>query len=243
MSDILLTLIFAFIGGVFPALLWLWFWLKEDKAHPEPNKLIIKTFIFGILMVPVAFVFQSVINLVFLDGSGNELIEKGGVLAIIMIFVWAGTEELVKYIAAKKGGLDNKSNDEPLDVPIYLITAALGFAALENVLFIISPLLEGNLAEAFLTGNMRFIGATLLHVASSAIIGLFGAFSYFFKKEIKKLYIFGGFIVSVLLHAVFNLFIISNNDIAYMGFITVWLFIVTIVILFEKIKKIKVMKI
>lgn len=243
MFDLILTLIFALIGGFLPALIWLWYWLKEDKAHPEPNKLIIKTFLLGMAMVPVAFIFQTLFNSTLLKGGGEEYIAAGGILSAIIIIFWAGIEEAVKYFAARSGGMKSKSNDEPIDVPIYLITASLGFAALENMLFLISPLLEGNLADAVITGNMRFIGATLLHVASSAIIGIFGAISYFFKKEIKKLYIISGFIVATLLHAIFNLFIINNNDIAYLGFITVWFFAVLISVIFERIKKVKVSKI
>jgi len=243
MSDLLLTLLFAFLGGLFPAIIWLWFWLKEDKAHPEPNSLIIKTFFFGMAMVPVAFVLQSAINLLFFSGKSEEIISKGGFISILLIIVWAFIEELVKFLAARSGGIKSKSNDEPIDVPIYMITAALGFAALENMLFVLSPLLDGNIASAFLTGNMRFVGATLLHVSSSALIGIFIALSYFYKKEIKKLYLISGFFLATLLHAVFNLFIINHNEIAYLGFITVWFFVVMIVILFEKIKKIKVSKI
>jgi RsiW-degrading membrane proteinase PrsW (M82 family) len=240
MIDLLITLAFAFIGGFLPALIWLWFWLREDKAHPEPNKLILKTFGLGMLMVPVAFVLQSAINYLLLGGNGEYVIARGGIATVLIIVVWAGIEELVKYLAARSGGLKNKANDEPIDVPIYLITAALGFAALENMLFLISPILEGNLADAFLAGNMRFIGATLLHVASSALIGIFGSLSYFLKKEIKKLYLLAGFILATVLHAIFNLFIINHNDIAYLGFITVWFFVLVIVLIFEKIKKIKV---
>jgi RsiW-degrading membrane proteinase PrsW (M82 family) len=70
-------------------------------------------------------------------------------------------------------------------------------------------LLEGNLADAFLAGNMRFIGATLLHVSASALIGIFGSLSYFLKKEMKKRYLLSGFFLAILLHAIFNLFIIE----------------------------------
>lgn len=237
------SIIFAFLGGFLPALIWLWYWLKEDSKHPEPNKLIIKTFFLGMGMVPIAFIFQTLFNSIILQGNGEKLIESGGIIGAIIIIIWAGIEEAVKYFAARNGGLKSKSNDEPIDVPIYLITAALGFAALENTLFLISPLLEGNLADAVVAGNMRFIGATLLHVASSAIIGIFGALSYFFKNEIKKIYVVSGFAVATLLHAIFNLFIINHNDISYLGFITVWFFIVLISVLFERIKKIKVNKV
>ena len=242
MLDLVITLIFAFIGGFLPALVWLWYWLREDKAHPEPNRLIIKTFFLGMAMVPIAFVFQTLFNYTLLQGNGEEYIAMGGIVSVLIIIFWAGIEEAVKYFAARSGGLKSKSNDEPIDVPIYMITAALGFAALENMLFLVSPLLEGNLADAFIAGNMRFIGATLLHVTASAIIGIFGSLSYFFKKQIKKLYIIAGFVIATLLHAIFNLFIINNNDIAYLGFITVWFFAVLISVIFEKIKKIKVSK-
>jgi RsiW-degrading membrane proteinase PrsW (M82 family) len=243
MSDLFLTLSFAFLGGILPAIIWLMFWLREDGAHPEPNRLIIKTFLFGMVMVPVAFVLQSAINFTFLSGEGENIIVSGGLLAIGTIILWAFIEEFVKFAAARGGGLKSKANDEPIDVPIYMITAALGFAALENMLFLLSPLLEGNLADAFLTGNMRFIGATLVHVASSALIGVFGSLSYFFKERMKRLYLASGFFLATLLHAGFNLFIINHKDTAYIGFITVWIFIVLIIILFERIKKIKVSKI
>lgn len=243
MLDLVITLIFAFLGGFLPALIWLWFWLKEDKKHPEPNHLIRKAFFLGALMVVVAFVLQSAVNFIFLNGEGDKIISQGGFYTIILIIIWASVEEWVKFIAAKKGGLDSKSNDEPVDPAIYLITAALGFAAFENMLFLVSPILEGNLAEAFLTGNMRFIGATLVHVASSAIIGIFMGFSYFLRKKLKMMYILLGFIISTALHALFNLFIINHNNIAYLGFITVWFFIIIVAVLFEKIKKIKIGKI
>ena len=51
-------IIFAISGGILPALIWLWFWLKED-LHPEPKKAISLTFFFGMLMVPAAFVLEK----------------------------------------------------------------------------------------------------------------------------------------------------------------------------------------
>lgn len=243
MLDLALTLCFAFLGGILPALIWLRYWLRKDNIHPEPTSMIVKTFLLGMGMVPVAFILQSIINFGLLEGYGEEIILRGGFVSAIIVIVWSAIEEFVKYSAARNVGLKSKSNDEPIDVPIYMITAALGFAALENMLFLISPLLEGNLGDAFLTGNMRFIGATLLHVTSSALIGVFGALSYFFKKELKRMYIISGFIMATLLHALFNLFIINNNDIAYLGFITVWFFAVLISVILEKIKKNKLQKI
>jgi RsiW-degrading membrane proteinase PrsW (M82 family) len=56
--------IFTVIGGIIPALLWLRFWLKEDKKRPEPKKRILLTFIFGmivgVLVIPVQYFFEAV---------------------------------------------------------------------------------------------------------------------------------------------------------------------------------------
>ena len=35
------TILLAFITGVFPALLWLWFWRKEESKDREPTKVLI----------------------------------------------------------------------------------------------------------------------------------------------------------------------------------------------------------
>ena len=49
---------YALLSGVLPALLWLWFWLKEDNLHPEPRKVIARTFISGAIAVIFALIFE-----------------------------------------------------------------------------------------------------------------------------------------------------------------------------------------
>lgn len=234
------TLFFSFILGILPALLWLWFWLKEDAAHPEPRRLILITFAYGALMVPVALILQVVFNSVFGVGTTEMVGSLSFVHAFLIVCVWAGIEEFVKYKAAWHGGLKKTATDEAIDVPIYMISAALGFAALENTLFLIEPFSAGNFGVVFLTTKLRFIGATLVHIASSALIGMFAGYSFYFMKSIRRRYIFSGFILATVLHALFNLFIIKSSQNSFVGFLLIWLFVVLIVVLFERIKKIKV---
>ena len=44
-------LIVALVGGLLPAFLWLFFWLREDKEHPEPKGLLFFTFLAGMSTV------------------------------------------------------------------------------------------------------------------------------------------------------------------------------------------------
>lgn len=232
------TFLFAFFGGVLPAIIWLFFWLREDEAHPAPNKYIIRTFIYGMLAVPVALAAQLAVNAGILGRFGiEEAVNVIPLTGITTVIILAGIEEVVKFIAAYQGGLKNRHvHTRPMDDAIYMITAALGFAALENALFLFGPILDGNTELAIITGNFRFVGATLLHVAASAIIGMFRAFSHFKLKKVKKRYLGSGFILAIALHAAFNLFIIKNDNKVFLAFSVVWVLILGIIFLFERIK-------
>ncbi len=98
---------FAFVGGLLPALLWLWFWLRED-ANPEPRRILLLTFVAGMMMAMVAL---------FLEQGANVLITKWlnflpkFLFSVILLFVWAAIEETVKYIAARRAALRLPSFD------------------------------------------------------------------------------------------------------------------------------------
>jgi RsiW-degrading membrane proteinase PrsW (M82 family) len=233
---ILNTVLLAILGGVLPALAWLYFWLRED-AHPEPKKLIWRTFLFGMYAVPFVLCFQYVIDLLKPNQGIQSLFYTNYPLALLVIILSAASEEYFKYRAAYFGGLKTKDNDEPIDPMIYMITAALGFAALENTLFMFSILSEDS-TTAIITGNMRFIGATMLHVATSAIIGIFASFSFYKSKKIKRKNFIIGFIIAVALHTVFNYFILRSEKFTVVSFAIVWITIVVIIMIFEKVKKI-----
>jgi len=219
------TLLYALLGGFLPALLWLWFWLKEDRLHPEPRGALVLVFLGGMFAAAAAY---------FAERS----IMKMGFAFSTTLVLWAVVEEVFKFAAAWWLALRKKVCDEPIDAMIYMLTAALGFAALENTLFLIAPLANGEIAKSLLTGNLRFIGATLLHIAASSIIGAFAAFLFYKSKKIKDAAIFIGLIVAVILHATFNLIINTEKDNALMiAFAVAWATIIVVLAVFEKVKR------
>lgn len=243
-TSLLVTVLIALFGGLFPAILWVIFWLREDNFHPEPKRRIIFCFLYGAIAVPFAFISELGIAKIFLNTVPiQDALSNAFILGVVVVTIWALLEEVLKYSAAHFGGIRWKSNDEPIDVVIYLILAALGFAALENILFLIEPLIQGDVHTAVITSNMRFVGASLLHVATSGVIGLFIAFSYFKEQTIKKRYFLGGLITAVILHTIFNLFIINNENNILPTFFAVWFVIIVIIIILERIKKIHLNKI
>jgi len=223
----------AIFVGFLPAIFWLWFWLKEDP-HPEPRRILTLTFLAGMLVVPIALFFEQAAYKIFL----NLGLIVSTTFGALIIFVWAGIEEILKYLAAKWSALRRPEFDEPIDAPVYLITAAIGFAALENVFFLLKTFLATP-ELGLITGEMRFLGATLLHIVTSAIVGVSIAFS-FFHKEKKFRNVFWGLVLATSLHALFNLFIINRGEESILDiFAFVWLSGIILLLFFEKIKSIK----
>jgi len=216
----------ALLGGILPALFWLWFWLREDSQRPEPTGLIIRTFIAGMAVVPLVLPLQKLALGLFTGAT--------------LIFAWVIIEETLKYALALIVILWHKAVDEPIDYIVYMITLALGFAALENALFIWNPLVAGDLSGSIITGNFRFLGATLIHVLASGAIGVFLAFAFYRSDTIKIIAGTFGLFVAVVLHALFNLFIMDANGETILSiFLVVWLLVIGLFMVFEKVKRIK----
>jgi RsiW-degrading membrane proteinase PrsW (M82 family) len=214
----------AFLGGILPALLWLTFWLLEDRCEPEPKRYIFYAFVLGMLTIP--FVLEA------------ERFMAGYLTGPMLLLSWAFIEEAFKFGAAYLAALRWSVFDEPLDAVIYLVTAALGFAALENVLFIITPIESGNVAQTLITGNLRFVGATLLHTLCSATIGLAIAFTYYKNASTRRFAAVGGVILATALHAGFNLSILGQGGSSiFWIFLILWLGIVGALLLVERIKQ------
>ena len=219
--------ILAFILGIIPALIWLWFWLKED-THPEPAKMITLSFLGGMLAVFFVLPLQRIVYEYFQNQT------------TISFFLWATIEEIFKFGFVYFIALRNKVTDEPVDDIIYLIVSALGFVTFENTLFLIEPIKNGDIMSTIINSNMRFVGASLVHVISSATIGISMGLS-FYKSTARKLEsLICGLILAIVLHTAFNLFIINGapGDIFFI-FGMVWVGIIILLLLFEKVKNIK----
>jgi RsiW-degrading membrane proteinase PrsW (M82 family) len=239
-------ILLAVAGGFLPTIFWLWFWLQEDHKKPEPLRLIMKTFIIGGFFIVIAFVLEKFtapsgdIASQILDVYKNSFALWPLILVSIPLIAWAFIEELVKYIAAYVAALKNKQCDEPIDMMVYMITAALGFSAVENFLFLLNVLMtDGSNSSSFLfTGNLRFLGATLLHTVTSAVFGAFLSFAFYRNKWIKKFSWILGLIVSGSLHVFFNFFIIVNEGGNVLRvLIGLWAAAMIIIFIFEVVKR------
>ncbi len=221
------TVFYALLGGIVPAVIWLWFWQKEDSARPEPRGLILLLFLAGMASVMLVIPLQK-----FAYGYIND--------NTFLLFSWASIEELMKFFAFFVIAAGSRFLDEPVDYAVNMITVALGFAALENALFLLDPLKHGSLAAGLLTGDLRFIGATVLHITASAFVGLFMGLAFFGGALKRTIYLIGGLLTAIALHTAFNFFIMGYKDqniFATFGFL--WVAVVIVMLMFEKVKHLR----
>ncbi len=238
--------VIALVGGVVPALLWLLFWIKEDKK-PEPWYYLMFAFIAGMAAVPLVIPFNNLLveHLSLSDHLSTEDLGQVQTLGFLMFlfahFLMAGLEEVFKYGVAFFSALSTPENNERIDPIIYMIVVALGFAALENTLYILGPLKYGEglwLSGAVTMGTLRFLGPTLLHVISSATLGLFLSFSFYYPRRRQRwLYIPLGLLAATAIHTVYNVMLLVGDQNWIMGVFTgVWL---GVIILLAKLNSIR----
>jgi len=241
------TLLYAMLGGILPALLWLWFFLKEDSKRPEPRWLIVAAFLAGMLAVVLALPTEMLAKCVaagtwpesFLTRPFASLSYCRTLPDVNPVFLWAAVEELLKYGVAVAVVLWRRAVDEPIDAMVYLICVALGFAALETGLFLMDPLSRGDVAGGIITGNLRFMGAALIHTISSAAVGYAIAATYYKGYLAQFISLCTGLIAAIVLHALFNHHIIANSgERMAIVFFMVWLGVIGLLLLFERAKRI-----
>lgn len=184
--------------GILPGFVWLIFFLRED-FHPEPKRLIFYTFGVGVLASLPVFFSQVVFQKTIAATIGEN--------TIVFIIGLALIEEIFKFLAAYFAVSGNPAFDEPVDAMIYLVVAGLGFATVENIFIAMNS--ASALQTATVT-SLRFVGATLLHALTAALIGYQWALGII-QKQVGA-FVVRGIIYATLVHALFNYLVLRFQE-------------------------------
>ena len=115
-----------------PGLFWLWFFLRQDVYRPEPRGLIALTFLLGCLSTIPAVIAEAIFLGDFELGEGASL----STVAATMLLVVGPVEELCKFAVVRLKPYRSLYFDEPMDGLVYAAAASLGFASLENLVYV-----------------------------------------------------------------------------------------------------------
>lgn len=214
--------------ALIPGLFWLWFFGRFDREQPEPGKLLLGLFIWGMAATVPAVALELGIDF-FIDYSTST---KLPVIVLSALLIVAPIEEYLKYWVVKRIVWRHPAFDETIDGIIYCVVAALGFATLENILVIIST----GSSKAIL---LRFATATLMHALASGIVGYYLGLAKFNKGG--KFPIIQGILIAIVLHGVYNIIAATNTPLTI--FLLTLLLIIMYIMLTSGIREIKKMKV
>ncbi|PIV20473.1 MAG: PrsW family intramembrane metalloprotease [Deltaproteobacteria bacterium CG_4_8_14_3_um_filter_45_9] len=199
--------VFSFLVALF----WLRWFRKKDKYEKEPERLIFFAFFAGVLVTIPSVLLESFLRL---HDRGSTVVLPN----LFLSFLWVGiVEEFFKYLAVRVTVYRSKEFNEVMDGMIYMISAALGFAATENVGYM--------LGFGYSVGFPRAILSYLAHISFSAILGFYMGKA---KIEGRKNLIWAGFTLAISLHWLYNAFLVAGTLKSSGGFLLlglmVWVF-------------------
>jgi RsiW-degrading membrane proteinase PrsW (M82 family) len=210
LSNTVGSVLFYLLIGVAPCLLWLFFYLLQDR-HPEPKKEILAVFSLGAAMTIPA----TAMELFLKNIIGNFNLSDFATAIIFNVIGVALIEEFFKYEAfwrREQAIKQNRHLDEPPDFVIYMVASAMGFATIENILYLLMPSTDPLMMRLV----FRAITAIFLHTLSSGILGYFIAIA-FCRQEKKVGLMIIGFIIVSCLHGLYNFSIMeSENNLSFL---------------------------
>ena len=124
-----LLIVVAFAPGIF----WLWYFARKSLYRPGPRRLLVFTFLLGM----VATIPAGILNSIFVDEAVLSEDARLASVAMMMLLVVGPVEETAKFLAVRLFSYRSLYFDEPADGLLYAAAASLGFASLENLLYVL----------------------------------------------------------------------------------------------------------
>lgn len=186
----------ALIGAaVAPGIAILSYFYLRDSLEPEPISMVIRSFIFGMLLVVPIMVLQYIMQ--------NEWNWRDGIVA--EVFQSAVVEEFFKWMVIYFTVYKHLEFDEPYDGIVYAVAVSLGFATLENLFYLI------------INGTNIAIWRAFLPVSSHALFAVW--MGYYlgrakFSKDAKheRLFLWMSIALPIGLHALYNMIFLAVQN-------------------------------
>lgn len=170
--------IIILIIALLPIAILVYYIYHKDKKSPEPTGKLVKAFLFGVLSVPISFGISIPLGII-----GVYPVEATSILGSIStaFFGAAIPEEIAKFFMLWLLLRKNRYFDEKMDGIVYAVCVSLGFAALENIMYLFSN------AESYLSvGIARAIFAIPGHFCFGILMGYYYSLAKFYPKTPKK---------------------------------------------------------
>lgn len=214
--------LYLLILAITPVIALITFILLHDRYDREPFSMLLKVFVFGMLIsIPILGVEMLLSQFNFFKGIAGVAIHAFVVVGL--------TEEFFKRFVVIKSALYHREFNEKLDGIVYCVIASLGFAMVENVMYVFQ--FASIDSTVWL---MRALVSVPTHMLLGIIMGYYlGLSKYGDKNGVKRRYYRLSLIAPAVLHGLFNFVLMSGipNYLFYFVPILVFLWVTGMVML------------
>ncbi len=215
----ILQIIFIILLSLLPCVLWLWYFYSRSRYKRPSARVLFITFLVGAFSTVPALALNLLGQSIFLNLFGISQISH----IFVLLFVVGPVEESVKLLVVYSYAYRQQAFDEPLDGVIYSATAALGFATVENIVY----LAQNDPMLVLLRGPLSNPG----HALFSSLWGLSLSRAKASPNLASKRFpiIAGGLLTASLLHSLFDILLVASSrwSIIFFGLligVMFWLF-------------------
>jgi RsiW-degrading membrane proteinase PrsW (M82 family) len=174
--------------AIAPGIFWLWYFYHRDKVKPEPLSWVVYVYLIGLaIVIPVGLT----------EGLIGLFVPAFAIAVIVAPII----EEYSKYAVVRHTVYKSPEFDEPVDGIVYAAAAALGFATLENVLYVFS---SADITGAITTGLFRSVISVPGHALFSIIWGDALGRAKFLPISQRRRVILTGLFTAMFFHGLFN---------------------------------------
>jgi len=189
-----MVILFASLAPVFIILFYIYF---RDKYEREPLGLLVKALVLGMLVViPIMFAERLLMTLMPPMG-------KVGTAAYHAFVVAGTTEELFKFLVLYLLVWRSPSFNEKFDGIVYAVFVSLGFAAVENVMYV----MDGGMQTALL----RALTAVPAHALFGITMGYYLGIAHMYE-ELRQAYLWRAILFPILLHGIYDFILMVEVD-------------------------------
>lgn len=195
------TYIIIFMA-VLPVAILLYYIYSKDKNSPEPTTELVKAFTLGTLSIPLSFCMSFPFGLIGLYPDEVTNIFDSIRLSF---FGAAIPEEVAKFFILWLVLRKNRFFDEKMDGIVYAVCVSLGFAAVENIMYLFS-----NIDTFLAVGVSRAIFSVPGHFCFGILMGYYYSLAKFYPhspKRNKALIL----VAPILVHGIYDSILFSIN--------------------------------
>ena len=167
-----MDILFVFLAALLPAAI-LWFYIWKQDAKKEPTLLLVRAVLYGVVIcLPVALLEMTMSSLLFDPETGPQTIFGTTVEAFLCAAI---PEECFKLLALWLILRHNPFYDEHYDGIVYAVSVGLGFAGIENLVYLLGYYSDNWVSVAFVRSLMAVPG----HYAFAVIMGYYYSVYHF----------------------------------------------------------------